>query len=191
MGDQREDRDDRQYSDDDLQDLVTSSDSGARAPVNRATAMLIAGTAMAWSLFQLWIAQPQLWFGAYLPVLNSSQTRPIHLMFAIFLAFLAYPAFKSSPRERIPLIDWGLALVGAFCTGLAQFCECCGQAGFRLIQLAFGNRIVAIELGNSVTLDLGQFLIGFRGCDIRGNPLLDIDLDGIHLALIDSYSGFC
>ena len=115
MADQREDRDDRQYSDDDLQDLVTSSDSGARAPTSRATAMLIAGTAMVWSLFQLWIAQPQLWFGAYLPVLNSSQTRPIHLMFAIFLAFLAYPAFKSSPRERIPLIDWGLALVGAFC----------------------------------------------------------------------------
>ncbi|WP_341211501.1 TRAP transporter permease [uncultured Limimaricola sp.] len=115
MADQREDRDDRQYSDDDLQDLVTSSDSGARAPINRATAMLIAGTAMAWSLFQLWIAQPQLWFGAYLPVLNSSQTRPIHLTFAIFLAFLAYPAFKSSPRERIPLVDWGLALIGAFC----------------------------------------------------------------------------
>ncbi|MGR3626064.1 MAG: TRAP transporter permease, partial [Limimaricola sp.] len=115
MADQREDRDDRQYSDDDLQDLVTSTDSGARAPVSRATAALIAGTALAWSLFQLWIAQPQLWFGAYLPVLNSSQTRPIHLMFAIFLAFLAYPAFKSSPRERIPLIDWGLALIGAFC----------------------------------------------------------------------------
>jgi TRAP transporter 4TM/12TM fusion protein len=75
---------------------------------------LIAGVALAWSLFQLWIAQPQLWFGQYLPVLNASQTRPIHLMFAIFLAYLAYPAFKRSPRHRIPLADWALALIGAF-----------------------------------------------------------------------------
>jgi TRAP transporter 4TM/12TM fusion protein len=105
----------RQFSDDELQDLVASTDSGARAPTNRAVALLISVTAIVWSLFQLWIAQPQLWFGQYLPVLNSSQTRPIHLMFAIFLAYLAYPAFKSSPRDRIPLVDWALALIGAFC----------------------------------------------------------------------------
>jgi len=107
-------REGRQFSDEELQDLVASTDSGARSPTNRAVALLIAGTALAWSLFQLWIAQPQLWFGAYLPVLNSSQTRPIHLMFAIFLAFLAYPAFKRSPRHQVPLADWTLALVGAF-----------------------------------------------------------------------------
>ncbi|RDC75001.1 DUF3394 domain-containing protein [Rhodovulum sp. 12E13] len=105
----------RQYSDEELQDLVASTDSGARNPSNRAVALLISGTALVWSLYQLWIAQPQLWFGEYLPVLNSSQTRPLHLMFAIFLAFLAYPALKSSPRDRVPLIDWALALVGAAC----------------------------------------------------------------------------
>jgi TRAP transporter 4TM/12TM fusion protein len=105
----------RQFSDDELQDLVASSDSGARAPTNKAVAWLIAGLALAWSLFQLWIAQPQLWFGEYLPVLNSSQTRPIHLTFAIVLAFLAYPALKSSPRHRIPIQDWILAGIGGFC----------------------------------------------------------------------------
>ena len=89
-----------------------STDSGARAPTNRSVALLISVTALVWSLFQLWIAQPQLWFGQYVTVLNSSQTRPIHLMFAVFLAFLAYPAFKSSPRDRIPLADWALALIG-------------------------------------------------------------------------------
>ncbi|MEQ8729928.1 TRAP transporter permease [Roseitalea porphyridii] len=108
-------REPRQYSDEELQDLVASADSGARAPDARAVAWLIAGLALAWSLFQLWIAQPQLWFGQYLPVLNSSQTRPIHLTFAIVLAFLAYPAFKSSPRHRIPIADWALALIGGFC----------------------------------------------------------------------------
>ncbi|WP_025311034.1 TRAP transporter permease [Roseicyclus elongatus] len=102
----------RQFSDEELQDLVASSDSGARDPDNRGIALLIAGLALAWSLFQLWIAQPQLWFAEYIPALNSSQTRPIHLTFAIVLAFLAYPAFKSSPRHRIPLFDWVLAAIG-------------------------------------------------------------------------------
>jgi len=115
MTDELERREGRHFTDEELQDLVASTDSGARAPSRRWVALLISGTALLWSLFQLWIAQPQLWFGAYLPVLNSSQTRPIHLMFAIFLAFLAYPALKRSPRHHIPLTDWALALVGAFC----------------------------------------------------------------------------
>ena len=108
-------REGRQFTDEELQDLVASTDSGARAPTNRIIALLIAGLALAWSLFQLWIAQPQLWFAEYLPVMNSSQTRPVHLTFAIVLAFLAYPAFKSSPRDRIPLADWALMAIGGFC----------------------------------------------------------------------------
>jgi TRAP transporter 4TM/12TM fusion protein len=105
----------RQMSDAELQDLVASTDSGARAPTSRAVALLISGLALAWSLFQLWIAQPQLWFAEYLPALNSSQTRPIHLTFAIVLAFLAYPALKSSPRDRVPVADWILAAIGGAC----------------------------------------------------------------------------
>jgi len=105
----------RQFSDEELQDLVASTDSGARAPTNRVVALLISGLALAWSLFQLWIAQPQLWFAEYLPALNSSQTRPIHLTFAILLAFLAYPALKSSPRDRVPVFDWVLMAAGGFC----------------------------------------------------------------------------
>jgi TRAP transporter 4TM/12TM fusion protein len=106
----------RKFSDEELQDLVASTDSGARSPTNRQIALLISGLALVWSLFQLWIAQPQLWFGEYLPVLNSSQTRPIHLFFAVVLAFLAYPALKSSPRTYIPIGDWVLAAIGGVCT---------------------------------------------------------------------------
>lgn len=105
----------RQFTDEELQDLVASSDAGARAPTNQSVALLISGLALLWSLFQLWIAQPQLWFGQYLPVLNASQTRPIHLTFAIVLAFLAYPAFKKSPRDHVPVYDWALALIGGAC----------------------------------------------------------------------------
>ncbi|MDV7271649.1 TRAP transporter permease [Thioclava sp. A2] len=104
---------DRNFSDEELQDLVASTDTGGRNPTSRTVALLISGLAFAWSLFQLWIAQPQLWFAQWVPALNSSQTRPVHLGFAILLAFLAYPAMKSSPRDRVPLADWVLALVGA------------------------------------------------------------------------------
>ena len=111
MTDPNAGREGRQFTDEELQDLVASTDSGARDPSNRTLALLISGLALAWSLFQLWIAQPQLWFAEYLPVLNSSQTRPIHLTFAVLLAFLAYPAFKSSPRHHIPIADWALAIL--------------------------------------------------------------------------------
>ncbi|MEL6979503.1 MAG: TRAP transporter permease [Pseudomonadota bacterium] len=109
-------RDGQQFSDEELQDLVASTDSGARNPTNRIVALLIAGLALVWSLFQLWIAQPMLWFGEWFSVMNSSQTRPLHLFFAIVLAFLAYPAFKNSPRDRVPITDWILLFIGGFCT---------------------------------------------------------------------------
>ncbi|MFW3614258.1 TRAP transporter permease [Billgrantia antri] len=98
----------------DLEDMVASSDSGARKPLG-APGRLLVGVAAAWSLFQLWIASP-LPFMVGFGVFNATESRSIHLAFAIFLAFLAYPAFQRSPRDRIPLPDWGLALVGAFCS---------------------------------------------------------------------------
>lgn len=106
----------RQFNDDELQDLVASTDTGARQPQNPKVVLLIAALAFAWSLFQLWIAQPQLWFAQYFPVLNSSQTRPVHLAFAMMLAFLVYPALKSSSRQRIPVTDWLLGVAGAGCS---------------------------------------------------------------------------
>lgn len=108
----------RQFSDEELQDLVSSTDSGARTPDNRFVALLIALVALSWSLFQIWIAEPQFWFAqdvSWIRVLGSEQTRPIHLTFAVFLAFLAYPAFKRSPRRHIPWFDWVLAFTGAGC----------------------------------------------------------------------------
>jgi TRAP transporter 4TM/12TM fusion protein len=103
-----------QLSDDDLQDLVASSDTGARNPIGPVGTAL-AGLALLWSLFQLWIASPLPFLpGNPIPVLNDTETRSIHLAFAVFLAFMAYPALKRSPRDRIPILDWVLALAGAF-----------------------------------------------------------------------------
>ena len=86
-------------------DMVAEADTGARAPAIAWQAQLIIGTCIAWSLFQLYIASK-------LPgVLAQStgvsmfanivaQARFVHLAFAIMLATLAFPLFKSSPRTR-------------------------------------------------------------------------------------------
>ena len=98
----------------DLDELVASSDTGGRNPSNPSVAKLITGVALAWSLFQLWIASP-LPFIIGIGVFNDTESRSIHLAFAVFLTFTAYPAFKKSPRDYVPKIDWVLAIVGAFC----------------------------------------------------------------------------
>ncbi|MCP5197177.1 MAG: TRAP transporter permease [Gammaproteobacteria bacterium] len=102
-------------SEKELQDLVAEADTGARSPGGIPQKILL-GVAAAWSLFQLWIASP-LPFMVGFGVFNDTETRSIHLAFAVFLAFLGYPALKRSPRHYIPLPDWLMATVGAFCAG--------------------------------------------------------------------------
>ena len=90
---------------------LIAQDVGARLPLG-AMAHVITGLALLWSLFQLWIASP-LPFVFAIGVFNDTETRSIHLAFALLLAFLAYPAFKKSPRDRVPLLDIALGLVAA------------------------------------------------------------------------------
>ena len=99
----------------DVNQLVADTDSGGRAP-GPTVERLMLYVAVAWSLFQLWIASP-LPFSTGFMVFNDTQSRSVHLAFAIFLAYLAYPAFKRSPRDYVPVQDWIFALVGAFCAG--------------------------------------------------------------------------
>jgi TRAP transporter 4TM/12TM fusion protein len=96
----------------DLDELVAQADTGARNPTGPIAKFLF-GVALAWSLFQLWIASP-LPFMVGFGVFNDTEARSIHLAFAIFLAFTAYPALKSSPRDHIPVQDWIFAVLGAF-----------------------------------------------------------------------------
>ncbi|NCV89965.1 MAG: TRAP transporter fused permease subunit [Betaproteobacteria bacterium] len=96
----------------DLQQLVADSDTGGRKPTG-ITAALIFALSIAWGLFQFWYASPmpfELGFG----VLNDTEARAIHLAFALFLAFMVWPAFKRSSETHVPLLDWLLALAGAF-----------------------------------------------------------------------------
>ena len=102
-------------SEDELRHIVAEADTGGRQPVG-ITAAIVATTALIWSLFQLWVASP-LPFSLGIFVLNDTEVRAIHLAFALFLAFAVYPATRHSPRNRIPITDWALALAAAFCAG--------------------------------------------------------------------------
>ena len=76
-----------------LDELVASSDTGARGQQGPVGAF-IAIVALAWSLFQIWIASPipfMIGFGVF----NDTEARSIHLAFAIFLAFAAFPAART------------------------------------------------------------------------------------------------
>lgn len=104
-----------QLSESELQDLVIESDSGARKP-GGITAMILLIVALLWSLFQVWISSPLPYTDFFagtlnIHVLNGNESRFIHLSFAIFLAFMAYPATKNSPRAYVPIVDWIFAIL--------------------------------------------------------------------------------
>ncbi|MFT5808589.1 MAG: TRAP transporter 4TM/12TM fusion protein [Moritella dasanensis] len=112
-----------------LQEMLAQSDTGARDPKGIAKNILLI-VPFIWALFQLWYASP-LPFILNFGIINDTEARSIHLAFAIFLAFTAYPAMKSSPRDHVPLVDWVFAFVGAFCAGylFLFYNELAGRAG--------------------------------------------------------------
>ncbi|MDO4435196.1 MAG: TRAP transporter permease [Cardiobacteriaceae bacterium] len=105
-----------------LQDMVASSDTGGRNPTGWVK-QLIVWTAILWSLFQIYFASPlpfvlqgyaYEWGWKVNFVFDDTRARSIHLSFAMFLAFLSYPAFARSPKRFVPLWDWLFAVVSVF-----------------------------------------------------------------------------
>ena len=95
-----------------LQELVAKVDTGARKPEGLA-ARVIFIVSLGWALFQLWYASP-LPFTFGIAILNDTEARALHLGLALFLAFLAWPAFGNSPRDRVPVVDIVFACIGFF-----------------------------------------------------------------------------
>lgn len=96
-----------------LEQLVAEADQGGRE-VGGITGLVLFLAAVLWSLFQLWYASP-LPFTLNFAIFNDTEARALHLGIAMFIAYMAYPARKSSPRDRMPLHDLVLALMAAFC----------------------------------------------------------------------------
>jgi hypothetical protein len=99
-------------SDAELDELVASADTGGR-DVKGLTHRVILCVALAWSLFQFWFASP-IPFAVGFGVFNDTEARSIHLAFAIFLAFAAFPAVHSTGQLVLGL--GALALLAALFT---------------------------------------------------------------------------
>ncbi|MFP4683527.1 MAG: TRAP transporter permease [Ectothiorhodospira sp.] len=99
--------------------LAARMETGAREP-GALGRRVIAATALAWSLFQLWIASPlPYWLDLF--IVSETRARAIHLAFAVFLAFMAFPAMTPLARMR-PLagplfLPAGLALLALAAQG--------------------------------------------------------------------------
>ena len=98
-------------TDPDLQDIVADADTGGRSPHDAFGRAALWYIPLCWALYQLWIASPLPFMVGF--VWNDTQTRAIHLGFAVLLAFLAFPGLSSSPRHRIPAVTWVVAIVAA------------------------------------------------------------------------------
>lgn len=148
----------------DADEMVASVDTGARIPSGWQRS-LIPAIAFIWALFQLYYASNlpftlTEWTGISFVVTNSN-ARLIHLAFALFLAAIAFPLFKSSPRGRIPWYDWALAALGiAACMYIVVF-----------------RNEIAVRAGLPTTGDLvmstiGMIVLGITVYRALGLPLL-------------------
>ena len=94
-----------------LDELVASSDTGGRS-VGGPIGTLLMLVALAWSLFQLYIASP---FGLF----NDTLARSIHLGFAVFLGIMAFPAARTKFQVALGIIV-PLALAALFMVAAKQ-----------------------------------------------------------------------
>jgi TRAP transporter 4TM/12TM fusion protein len=102
-------------SQEELDALVASSDTGGRGSAGT-IGIFLTCVALAWSLFQLWIASPIPFIVGW-GVFNDTESRSIHLAFAIFLAFAAFPAtrtkFQLGLGITVPVVLAFLFMTGA------------------------------------------------------------------------------
>jgi TRAP transporter 4TM/12TM fusion protein len=98
----------------DMQEMIAETDTGGRNPKGMISRNVLFFVPLCWTLFQLWYASP-LPFMLNFFVINDTEARAIHLAFAVFLSYTAFPTFKSSPKRYIPVQDWVIAFIAAFC----------------------------------------------------------------------------
>ena len=148
----------------DVDMMVAEVESGARNAAGLAGKIILA-LAFVWALFQIYIASNIPFALTSLTginvVFNNQEARQVHLAFALALSMLAYPLFKTSPRDRVPLYDWGLAILGAAsCLYLLWFKEdIAGRAGLPTTADLVFSSIGMLSLGIAVYRALGLPLV--------------------------------
>ena len=148
-------------------DEFLQTESGGRAATGPAAVILFV-VPLLWSLFQLWIASPlpyMLEFGVF----NSTEARSIHLAFASFLAFAAFPMIRGKHGNHVPVYDWILALAAAFAASYLYvfYDQLATRPGAPITQdlvIALGGLVLLLEatrraLGLPLTIVAGVFII--------------------------------
>lgn len=168
----------RPLSEEELQELVASSDAGARNPIG-AVGLSLAIIAVSWSVFQVVLASPLANY--LLPGAVNNNSRLIHLAFALCLGFMAYPAMGRESRNLVSFalghLGTSIAL-GAFSTAV-------------FIALVPGISLtVAISAGAIIALAL--VLPTFLNATGHASPLERVtSAIGVFLAIaLLSFSGF-
>ncbi|WP_150909597.1 TRAP transporter permease [Marinobacter halotolerans] len=146
---------------------VLQTETGGRAATGPAAVVLFI-VPLCWSLFQLWIASP-LPYILEIGIFNSTETRSIHLAFAAFLAFSAYPMIRGRHVNHVPIYDWVLALAAAFTASYLFFFyeELAERPGAPITQdivVALCGLVLLLEatrraLGLPLTIVAGIFII--------------------------------
>lgn len=146
---------------------VLQTETGGRAATGTAAKILFV-VPLLWSLFQLWIASPLPYIVEF-GVFNSTEARSIHLAFAAFLAFAAYPMIRGRNVDHVPVYDWVLALAAAFAASYLYlfYDQLATRPGSPMTQdliVALGGLVLLLEatrraLGLPLTIVAGVFLV--------------------------------
>ncbi len=143
------------------------AETGGRATSGPAAVILFI-VPLLWSLFQLWIASPLPYIFEF-GVFNSTEARSIHLAFASFLAFAAFPMIKGRHSTQVPIYDWVLALAAAFAASYIYvfYQELSQRPGAPTTQdlvVALGGLVLLLEatrrsLGLPLAIVAGVFIV--------------------------------
>ena len=161
-------------------ELVAEVESGAREPVGW-QATLFLTIAFAWSLYHL-LLPTQLPYiireitGSELPLLLINQSRRIHLAFALVLAAMAYPLFKTSSRSSIPWYDWVLGAIGIVV---------CMYAVINNVSIA--ERAGDVQQTDIVIGAVGMLIIAISVFRSLGLPLLIVGLVFVSYVFFGAY----
>ncbi|ROU00385.1 TRAP transporter fused permease subunit [Marinobacter sp. R17] len=129
-------------------EAVMQTETGGRAATG-IPGMILFLVPVVWALFQLWIASP-LPFIFNTGIFNSTEARSIHLAFAIFLAFSAFPMIKGRTLNHVPVYDWVLAVLAAFAASYIylfydQLASRPGAPNMQDMIVAIGGMILLLE----------------------------------------------
>ncbi|MAL97005.1 MAG: C4-dicarboxylate ABC transporter [Alteromonadaceae bacterium] len=159
-----------------IQDVL-GTETGGRTGRGK-TAVVLFAIPFAWSLFQLWIASPLPYMFDF-GMVNSTESRAIHLAFAMFLAFTVFPMFRNR-SSHVPVYDWVLALLAAMAAGylVVFYEELATRAGRNTttdMAVAFAGILLLLEAARrSLGLPLTVIAAVFLTYSVAGPYMPDV-----------------